>query len=335
VKAIRVQRTGGPEVLEWVDLPTPRPGPGEVLVRVEAAGVNFIDVYFRSGAYARELPFVAGEEGAGVVEAIGRDVTAGESSGTRVGERVAWASVPGSYATHVVARADRLVTVPAGVDARSAAAAMLQGMTAHYLTRSTFPLREGHTCLVHAAAGGVGLLLVQMARRAGARVIATTSSDAKAQLARAAGADEVILYAHGPQDPPTPFDEQARALTGGRGVDVVYDSVGASTFDRSLLALRPRGMLVLFGQSSGRVPPVDLQRLAAGGSLFVTRPTLAHHVATRAELLERAGEVLGAIQAGALDVRIHREYPLSEAAEAHRDLTARATSGKLLLAPSP
>lgn len=324
MKAIRIERTGGPEVMQVVERPTPSPGPGEVLVRVEAAGVNFIDIYFRSGAYAREVPFVPGEEGAGVVAALGAGV-----SGLTVGQTVAWASAPGSYATYVAARADRLVPVPPGVQAKTAAAAMLQGMTAHYLARSTFPLASGHTCLVHAAAGGVGLLLVQMAKRAGARVIATTSTDEKARLARGAGADDVILHGSG-----APFDEQARALTRGLGVDVVYDSVGQSTFDRSLLSLRPRGMLVLFGQSSGKVPPLDLQRLNAGGSLFVTRPTLVHYVATRAELLERAGDVLGAIQEGALGVRIHREYPLEEAASAHKDLASRGTSGKLLLVPA-
>jgi NADPH2:quinone reductase len=322
VKAIRVMRTGGPEVMELVELPTPSPGAGEVLVRVEAAGVNFIDVYVRSGAYPRELPLTMGEEGAGVVEALGAGVT-----GFDAGDRVAWAAAPGSYATHVLARAERVVPVPAGVDARTAAAAMLQGMTAHYLARSAFALRPGHTCLVHAAAGGVGLLLVQLARRAGARVIGTTSTEDKARLAREAGADDVVLYTR------ESFDERARALTAGRGVDVVYDSVGASTFDRSLLALRPRGLLVLFGQSSGRVPPLDLQRLNAGGSLFVTRPTLAHYVATREELLERSGDVLGAIAAGALHVSIHRAYPLSEAPAAHRDLAARLTTGKLLLIP--
>ncbi len=326
MKAIRVERTGGPEVMEVVERATPSPGPGEVLVRVLASGVNFIDIYFRSGAYARELPFVPGEEGAGVVEALGPGVPG--VSGLSIGQTVAWASAPGSYATHVAARADRLVPVPSGVPAKTAAAAMLQGMTAHYLARSTFPLASGHTCLVHAAAGGVGLLLVQMAKRAGARVIATTSTDEKAKLARDAGADDVILYDRG-----APFDEQARAGTGGLGVDVVYDSVGLSTFDRSLLSLRPRGMLVLFGQSSGKVPPLDLQRLNAGGSLFVTRPTLAHYVASSAELLERAGDLLGAIQSGALRVRVHGEYRLEEAASAHRDLASRATSGKLLLVP--
>jgi NADPH2:quinone reductase len=263
-----------------------------------------------------------GQEGAGVVEIAGP-----AAEGLRPGDRVAWAAAPGSYATHVVARADRCVPVPAAVSSQQAAAAMLQGMTAHYLAKSTFPLAPGHTCLVHAAAGGVGLLLVQLAKRAGARVIGTTSTDEKAALTRAVGADEMILYAS------RPFDEEARAQTGGAGVDVVYDSVGASTFDASLRSLRRRGMLVLFGQSSGPVPPVDLQVLNARGSLFVTRPTLGDYIATRAELLERGGDVLGAVERGQLTLHIHAEYALSRAADAHRDLASRATSGKLLLLP--
>ena len=322
MRAIRVHRTGGPDVLQLEELPDRRPGPGEALVRVEAAGVNFVDVYARTGAYARELPFIPGEEGAGTVEAVGEGV-----SGVRGGDRVAWAGVPGSYATHVLARVDKLVPVPADLSARVAAAAMLQGMTAHYLVHSTFPLKTGDTCLVHAAAGGVGLLLVQMAKQAGARVLGTTSTEDKARLARDAGADEVVLYTR------EPFDDAVRARTGGRGVDVVYDSVGAATFDKSLLVLRPRGMMVLFGQSSGRVPPVDLQVLNARGSLFVTRPTLRDYVATRDELLARAGDVLGALARGELSVRIHAEYPLARAADAQRDLESRATSGKLVLIP--
>jgi NADPH2:quinone reductase len=310
-------------MMQLVDLPTPVPGPGEVLVRVEAAGINFIDIYVRSGAYPRELPLVLGEEGAGIVEAVGDRVKE-----VQVGQRVAWAHVAGSYATHVVASAGRLVPVPEGVSSRLAAAAMLQGMTAHYLAHATFPLQAGNTCIVHAAAGGVGLLLVQMAKRAGCHVLATTSTDEKADLARQAGADACLKYSD-----PVPFDEGARAHTGGRGVDVVYDSVGASTFDRSLLALRPRGMLVLFGQSSGRVPPLDLQVLNSRGSLFVTRPKLGDYIATRSELLERAGAVLGAISRGELDVRVHAEVPLDQAGAAHRALESRASSGKLLLIP--
>ena len=309
MRAIRVHRKGGPEVLQLEEMPTPRPGAGEALVRVEAAGVNYMDVYTRTGAYGGEMPLTLGAEGAGVVETVGEGVT-----DLRAGQRVAWASVPGSYATHVVARADKLVPVPDGVSTRDAAAAMLQGMTAHYLAHATFPLKRGDACLVHAAAGGVGLLLVQMAKRAGARVFGTVSTEEKARLAREAGLDEVV-----------------RARTGGRGLDVVYDSVGATTFDRSLLCLRPRGMMVLYGQSSGRVPPFDLQVLNARGSLFVTRPTLRDYTATRAELLERAGDVLGGIARGELKLRIDRIVPLDEAADAHRALESRETSGKVLL----
>jgi NADPH2:quinone reductase len=322
MKAIRVARPGGPEVLEFVELPTPRPGAGEALVRVEAAGVNFIDVYQRSGAYARQTPFLLGEEGAGVVEAVGNDV-----DGLRPGDRVAWAGVSGSYATHTLARGDKLVRLPDAVSTRDAAAAMLQGMTAHYLAHDTFSLEPGSSCLVHAAAGGVGLLLVQMARQAGARVFGTASTEAKAALAREAGADDVLLYGL------TPFDEAVRARTGGVGVDVVYDSVGAATFDRSLLCLRRRGMLVLFGQSSGRVPPLDLQVLNARGSLYVTRPKLADYMATRAELVERADAVLAAVASGSLKLRVHAQFPLASAADAHRALESRGTTGKLLLVP--
>jgi NADPH2:quinone reductase len=322
MKAIRVHHKGGPDVLRLEELPTPAPGAGQVLVRVEAAGVNFMDVYTRTGAYGAEMPVTLGAEGAGVVEACREGVRE-----PRVGQRVAWATVPGSYATHVLAPADKLVAVPDAVSSRDAAAAMLQGMTAHYLAHATFALEPGHTCLVHAAAGGVGLLLVQTAKRAGARVLGTVSTEDKAKLARGAGVDEVIFYSR------EPFDEVARAKTGGRGVDVVYDSVGASTFDKSLLCLRPRGMLVLFGQSSGRVPPLDLQTLNARGSLFVTRPTLRDYVATREELLERAGDVLGGVARGELKVRIDREVALTDAAAAHRALEGRETSGKVLLVP--
>ncbi len=322
MKAIRVHRAGGPEVLALEELPTPRPGAREALVRVEAAGVNFMDVYTRTGAYGGELPVTLGSEGAGVVEAVGDGV-----SDPRVGQRVAWATVPGSYATHLLAPADKLVGVPDDVSLLEAAAAMLQGMTAHYLVRSTFPLKAGDQCLVHAAAGGVGSLVVQMAKRAGARVFGTVSTDEKAKLARDAGLDEAIFYTR------EPFDEVVRAKTGGKGVDVVYDSVGASTFAKSLLCLRPRGMMVLFGQSSGRVPPFDLQTLNARGSLFATRPTLRDYTATRAELLERAQDVLGAIARGEIKIRIDRTVPLAEAAAAHGALEGRHTSGKVLLAP--
>ena len=326
--AIQISETGGPEVMKWTELATPEPGPGEMLVRVEAAGVNFIDVYFRKGIYKMPLPATLGVEAAGVVEKIGPEIT-----GFRSGDRVAWTDragsgrVGGSYATYVVVPAARAVSLPASVEPRMAAAVMLQGMTAHYLTRSTFVLRAGQTCLVHAAAGGVGLLLCQMAKMAGARVIGTVSTEEKAALARVAGADDVILYTK--QD----FEAEARRLTGGRGVDVVYDSVGKTTFDKSLGSLAPRGMLALFGGSSGPVPPFDPQLLNAKGSLFLTRPSLGHYVATRDELVARAGEVLSWVASGTLKVRIGATFPIREAAEAHRALEGRATTGKLLLLP--
>jgi NADPH2:quinone reductase len=326
--AIQITATGGPEVMKWTELPTPEPGPGEILVRVEASGVNFIDVYFRTGAYKMPLPAILGVEAAGVVEKPGSGVT-----GFRQGDRVAWSDriggrgVGGSYATHVAVPAARAVTLPEGIDSQRAAAVMLQGMTAHYLIRSTIPLRPGQTCLVHAAAGGVGLLLCQMAKRAGARVIGTVSTEQKAALAREAGADEVILYTE--QD----FEAEARRMTGGRGVDVVYDSVGKTTFDKSLAALAPRGMLALFGQSSGPVAPFDPQVLNARGSLFLTRPTLAHYVATRDELVARATEVLSWVAKGELDVRVGATFPLRDAAEAHRALEGRETTGKVVLLP--
>jgi NADPH2:quinone reductase len=319
MKAIRVGRAGGPEVLELVDTPTPRPTKGQVLIRVEVAGVNFIDVYQRTGAYPRHLPFVLGEEGAGIVEAVGDDVK--EPS---PGERVAWSGVYGSYATHVLTVPDKVVPVPEGVSASDAAAAMLQGMTAHYLAHASFPLQAGDVCLVHAAAGGVGLVLVQTARRAGARVFGTTSTEEKAALVREAGGEPILRGEEA-------FEDVVRQRTNGRGVDVVYDSIGAATFDKSLLCLRPRGMLVLFGQSSGRVPPFDLQTLNARGSLFVTRPKLGDYVATREELVERAGAVLGAVASGELRLRVYRTYPLAAAADAHRAIESGKTTGKLLL----
>jgi NADPH2:quinone reductase len=322
MRAIRPNRTGGPEVLEIEDLPTPAPGPGQALVRVEAAGVNFVDIYQRTGLYKLPLPLPLGNEGAGVVEAVGEGVTE-----VRPGERVAWAGGPGSYATHAVIAAAALVPVPEGVGAKTAAAVMLQGMTAHYLTHATYPLAPGDTCLVHAAAGGVGLLFCQMAKRIGARVIGTAGTDEKAARARAAGASEVVVYTR------ADFAAEARRLTSGRGVDVVYDSVGKDTFEKSLDCLRPRGMLVLFGQSSGPVPPVDLQVLAQRGSLFATRPRLHDYTRTRAELLERAGAVLGAVARGELAVEIGATFPLAEAAEAHRKLGGRETTGKVLLLP--
>jgi NADPH:quinone reductase len=291
-------------------------------VRIEAAGVNFIDVYQRTGAYKIALPYGLGLEGAGIVESVGDGVL-----DVCPGDRVAWASVPGSYATHVIAPADKVVKVPDGVSSQDAAAAMLQGMTAHYLTTSTFPLQPGHTCLVHAAAGGLGRLICQMARQRGARVIGTVSTQAKAEVARAAGADETILYTE--QD----FEAEVKRLTDGRGVDVVYDTVGKDTFDKSLNCLRPRGYLVLAGQSSGPVPPLDPQVLNAKGSLFLTRPTLFHHVATREDLVQRGSDVLQSVAAGTLRLHIAEAYPLTEAGRAHEELTSRRTIGKLLLVP--
>ncbi len=320
--AIRPNRTGGPEVLVLEEHPTPAPGPGQALVRVEAAGVNFIDVYQRSGLYPLPLPLALGNEGAGVVEAVGEGV-----SEVRPGERVAWANGPGSYATHNVIPAAALVPVPAGIHAKTAAASMLQGMTAHYLVHGAFPLGPGHTCLIHAAAGGVGLLFCQMAKKAGARVLGTAGTDEKAARARAAGADEVIVYTR------ADFAAEVRRLTDGRGVDVVYDSVGKDTFDKGLDCLRVRGMMVSFGQSSGSVPPLDVQVLARRGSLFLTRPRLHEYTHTRAELLGRAGAVLGAVARGELVVTIGATFPLAEAAEAHRRLAGRETSGKVLLVP--
>jgi NADPH2:quinone reductase len=322
MKAIVVETPGGPEQLQLVDIPKPSPGPGEALVKIAAAGVNFIDIYYRTGLYKADPPIAIGMEGAGVVEAVGPGVTE-----VAPGDPVAYAMCRGSYADYHVVPAWQLVKLPAGMDFQTGAAAMLQGMTAHYLTHSTFPLKEGDTALVHAAAGGVGLLLVQMAKMRGARVFGTTSTAAKAALARQAGADEVILYTE--QD----FQAEVRRLTEGRGVDVVYDSVGAATWEKSLDSLRPRGMMVSFGNASGAVPPFQPLVLSQKGSLFLTRPSLAHYCQTRQELLWRAGDVLNWIAAGRLKIRIERTYPLSQAAQAHRDLASRATSGKLLLLP--
>ena len=321
MKAIRFESTGGPEVLRLAEVPSPVPTAGQVLVRVEAAGLNFIDVYHRTGLYPVPLPCIPGLEGAGVVASLGPGV-----SGFAPGDRVAWSSTPGSYAEEVVVPADRLVKVPPGVDGRTAAALMLQGMTAHYLVETVYPLGPKNACLVHAAAGGVGLLLVQMAKRKGARVFATVSTEAKAALAREAGADVVILYTQ--QD----FAAEVKKLTDGRGVDVVYDSVGQTTFDKSLDCLALRGMMALFGQSSGVVPPVSPAALAKG-SLFLTRPTLFHYITDRASLEWRAGDVLGQVAAGALRVRIGQTFPLAESAEAHRALEGRLTTGKVLLIP--
>jgi NADPH2:quinone reductase len=322
MRAIRVSQYGGPETMKLEELPTPKPGAGQALVRLEAAGVNYIDVYQRSGLYKNPLPVPLGLEGAGVVEEVGAGVTT-----VGPGERVAWTGLPGSYATHNAMPADRLVTLPAGVDARAGAAAMLQGMTAHYLAHDSYRLKPGDTCLVHAAAGGVGLLLCQMARRAGARVIGTVSTEEKAKLAREAGAHDVILYTK--QD----FEAETKRLTGGKGIQVVYDSVAKDTFEKSLNVLAPRGFLILYGQSSGPIGPFDPQVLNAKGSLFLQRPSLNHHILTRQELLQRAGEVLGWIQKGELKLRIGATFPLAEAAEAHRQLEGRKTTGKVLLIP--
>jgi NADPH2:quinone reductase len=322
MKAIRVQSPGGPEVLRLEEVTTPEPGPGQVLVKVEAAGVNFIDVYQRTGLYKVPMPFTPGQEAAGVVTALGPGVTT-----PRIGYRVAYTSVLGAYSQYAVVPADRLVMLPDRVSTKKGAALMLQGLTAHYLATATYPLKVGDTCLVHAAAGGVGLLLCQIAKIRGARVFGTVSTREKAALARAAGADELILYTE--QD----FETEVKRLTNGAGLQVIYDSVGKTTFEKGLNCLAPRGMMVLYGQSSGPVGPFDPQVLSQKGSLFLTRPTLGHYVATRAELLARASEVLGWVRSGAVQLRIERELPLASAAEAHRLLEGRKTTGKVLLIP--
>ena len=322
MKAIEIRQVGGPEVLTLSNIPTPAPKTGEALVKVHASGVNFIDVYFREGRYKKDLPFVGGQEGAGVIEAVGDGVV-----DLKPGDPVAWCTIMGSYAEYAVVPAERLVKVPGGLDLKLAAAVMLQGMTAHYLAYSTFTLKPGDIALVHAAAGGVGLLLTQMAAQAGARVIATVSTEEKAKLAREAGATEVILYTA------SDFEMETKRLTEGRGVDVVYDSVGKVTFEKSLNCLRPRGLMVLYGGSSGAVPAFDLIELSAKGSLFVTRPSLKDYTSTRTELLSRAEAVLAAVQKGSLKVRLEHVYPLAEARQAHLDLEGRVTTGKLLLIP--
>ncbi|CAN5352574.1 quinone oxidoreductase [soil metagenome] len=320
--AIVVHQHGGPEVLSWEEVETPEPGRGEARVRIEAIGLNFVDVYHRTGLYPLSLPFTPGTEAAGVVDAVGPEV-----STVAVGDRVAYVLKVGAYAEYTTVSAERLVKIPESIETRTAAAAMVQGMTAHFLATSTYPIRNGDAVLIHAAAGGVGLLLVQVAKRAGAQVIGTVSTEEKAQLAREAGADHVIRYTE------RDFEPEVQRLTGGRGVQAVYDSVGKDTFERSLKSLARRGMLVLFGQSSGPVPSLDPQRLARGGSLFLTRPSLAHYTATHEELVWRASEVLNAVRSGELKLRIEREYPLAEAAEAHRALEGRETMGKVLLIP--
>jgi NADPH:quinone reductase len=320
MKKIVVEEVGGPEKMKPVDIPIPTPGPKDALVKVAFSGVNFIDVYFRTGLYKSETPIVLGSEASGTVESVGSEVTE-----VARGDRVAYAMVRGSYAEYAVVPAAQLVKVPDAVDLETAAAIMLQGMTAHYLTHSTFPLAAGDICLVHAAAGGTGGLIVQMARHRGARVFGTVSTEEKAREARTLGADETINYTT--QD----FEVEVKRLTSGRGVDVVYDSVGKTTFDKSLNVIRPRGTLALFGQSSGSVPPMDPAVLNARGSLYLTRPSLAHHMLTREELLWRAGDVMNYVASGTVKVRIAAIYPLADAAAAHRDLEGRKTAGKLLL----
>ena len=323
MKAIQIKQTGGPEVMELVDISVPQPKPNEALVKIQAAGVNFIDVYNREGRYKAALPMVLGQEGAGVVSAIGADVR-----GCAVGDRVAYTLTLGSYAEYAAVPADKLVKIPAGVSEREAAAAILQGMTAHYLAYDTFPLKKGETALIHAAAGGVGLLLVQMAHNIGARVIGTVSTEEKAKLAREAGADDVILYTQ------TDFEAETKRLTDGKGVHVVYDSVGKTTFDKGLNLLRPRGMMALFGGSSGAVAPLDPLVLTQKGSIFLTRPSLGAYVLTPEELQNRAGAVFGMIRDHKLKLRIEHVYPLAQVQQAHRDLEGRKTTGKLLLIPN-
>ena len=322
MKAIRIHQPGDSSVMKLEDIPRPAPAPGEVLVRMAASGVNFIDIYQRSGQYKGALPFTPGMEGAGIVEAVGEGV-----ADFAPGGRAAFGFTQGSYAEYSLVPADKLVPVPDGVDLPLAAAAMLQGMTAHYLTHDTFPLQPGHTALVHAAAGGTGALIVQMAKQRGARVLATAGSPEKAEIAQVAGADEVILYRE------TDFAAEVLRLTAGHGVDVVYDSVGKDTFDKGLTVIRPRGMMVLFGQSSGAVPPLDPQTLNARGSLFLTRPSLGFYTATKEELRMRAAAVFEGIAAGWLTIRVDRSLPLADAALAHDALAGRATRGKLLLIP--
>jgi NADPH2:quinone reductase len=322
VQAIQIAQIGGPEVLTLREMPTPAPGPGEVLIKIEACGVNFIDIYFREGRYPSPLPFIPGQEAAGTVVALGPRV-----AGVAVGDRVAWCMVQGTYAQLAVAPADKVIPIPDSVTTHEAAAAILQGMTAHYLALSTYKIRPGDPVLIHAGAGGVGLLLIQIARQLGARIFTTVSTEEKAQLARDAGADEVILYTQ--ED----FVAKVKELTADAGLPVVYDSVGKTTFEGSLSCLRPRGLCVLFGGASGAVPPFDLIRLSTMGSLYVTRPTLKHYAASREELEWRAGDVFRWIAEGKLKFRLEHTYPLAEAAQAQIDLAARKTTGKVLLIP--
>ena len=322
MKAVRIHAPGGPEAMHYEDAPEPTAKAGDAVVKVEAAGINYIDVYFRSGQYKAELPLTLGMEAGGTVTAVGPNVTE-----VKVGDKVAYTGVSGAYAQFAAVPAARLVTLPAGVGAKQGAAAMLQGMTAHYLACSTYPLKPGDTCLVHAAAGGVGLILCQIAKMRGARVIGTVSTQDKAKLAREAGCSDVIIYTE--QD----FEAEVKRLTDGKGVNVVYDAVGKTTFDKGFNCLRPRGLMAFYGQASGPVGPFDLQVLNAKGSLFITRPSLNHHITTRDELVQRAGEVLGWIRDGKLKLRTEFEFPLKDAAEAHRALEGRKTTGKVLLIP--
>ena len=320
MRAIQIQETGGPEVLKLADLPVPQPGPGQVLVRVQASGVNFIDTYLREGRYPAALPFVPGQEAAGTVEALGDGV-----SGFAKGDRVGWTGTRGTYAEFALAPASDLLHIPANISFEQAAALLTQGLTAHYLAFSTYPIQAGDTVLVHAGAGGVGLLLTQVAKRLGARVLTTVSTEEKAQLSRDAGADRVILYTQ------ASFADAVKEETGGRGLPVVYDSVGKTTFEDSLKCLRPRGLMALYGASSGAVPPYDLIRLSTAGSLYVTRPTLKDYMQTREELEWRAGQIFGWAANGELKVHIGQHYRLEEAEQAHRDLAGRKTTGKVLL----
>ncbi len=322
MKAIRVSEYGGPEVLKYEDVAVPEPKQGEALVKIEASGINFVDIYQRKGLYPVSVPFTMGQEASGIVDAVGPGVTE-----VREGDRVAYTSALGAYAGYAVVPSWRLVKVPGAIDAQKAAAVMLQGMTAHYLAHSTFPLKKGDTAVVHAAAGGVGLLLVQIAKRRGARVIGTVSTAEKAKLAQQAGADDVIIYTQGD------WEAEVRRITGGRGVQVVYDSVGIATFEKSLNCLQPRGSMVLYGQASGPVPPVDLQIFNTKGALYLTRPSLIYYTANREELLERANDLFGWMASGELSVRIDSVFPLARAADAQRKLESRATMGKVLLTP--
>ncbi len=322
MKAIQIQQNGGPEVLHLVDLSIPTPGPGEALIKIEASGINFVDIYFREGRYPTKLPFVPGQEAAGTVISIGEGVTT-----FKPGDRVVWCHIFGTYAEFAVAPVSRLITLPSGITFQQAAAAMLQGMTAHYLAHSTYKIQPGDNILIHAGAGGVGLLLIQMAKFLGARVITTVSTEEKAALARNAGADDVILYTL------YNFTAEVKRLTDNKGVAVVYDSVGKTTFDGSLACLKPLGLLALFGGSSGAVPPFDLIKLSQLGSLFITRPTMKDYIATRADLEARANAVLNWVAFGKLKLRTEHTYPLADAAQAQRDLEARKTTGKVLLVP--